>query len=199
MIIGYARVSTDLQKEDLQVDALQSAGAEKIFIDHSSGAARARPELEALLAHLRPGDVVVVWRLDRLGRSVQHLIEIMADLQERGVEFKSLHEQIDTTTPMGRFTFHLFAALAEFERDLIRSRTHAGLAAARSRGRVGGRKPVLSPQQAELVKSLYHQQGSTAVELAKLFNVSRATIYRTVNKKIKSSKGGSQRRVDRMS
>ena len=159
-----------------------TAGTEKIYVDHSSGASRARPELDALFTHLRAGDTVVVWRLDRLGRSVQHLIEVMSFLKDSGVEFRSLQEQIDTTTPMGRFTFHVFAALAEFERDLIRSRTHAGLAAARARGRVGGRRPALTDEQCQLVRSLY-AQGKTATELAALFKVSRSTIYRTVSSK----------------
>jgi DNA invertase Pin-like site-specific DNA recombinase len=139
MDIGYARVSTGEQTLALQLDALAQAGCGKVFTETASGATADRPALGQALAYLREGDTLVVWRLDRLGRSLPHLIETVAALRERGVGFRSLTEQVDTTTPGGKLVFHVFGALAEFERDLIRERTHAGLAAARARGRTGGR------------------------------------------------------------
>ena len=143
---GYARVSTLEQDEALQHDALSAAGCERIFADKANGKLEHRPALDALLDQLRPGDVVVVWRLDRLGRSLRHLLETIADLEQRGVGFASLTENIDTSTPGGKLVFHLFGALAEFEAALIRERTMAGLAAARARGRVGGRPTVGPPR-----------------------------------------------------
>src|SRR6187397_2709116 len=138
MFISYARVSTEDQTLALQQDALQQAGCERIFTDTASGSRVDRPGLEEAIEYVRPGDTLVVWKLDRLGRSLPHLIDTIRQLQERGVGFKSLTEQIDTTTSGGKLIFHVFAALAEFERDVIRERTHAGLAAARARGRRGG-------------------------------------------------------------
>jgi DNA invertase Pin-like site-specific DNA recombinase len=140
MDIGYARVSTGEQTLDLQLDALKAAGCGKVYQETASGARAERPVLDEVLSYLRKGNTLVVWRLDRLGRSLKHLIEVVAALAERGIGFKSLTEQIDTTTPGGKLIFHVFVfgALAEFERDLIRERTHAGLAAARARGRLGG-------------------------------------------------------------
>ncbi|WP_220725902.1 recombinase family protein [Arthrobacter cheniae] len=146
--MGYARVSTTDQDAALQVDALNTAGCYRVFVDTISGSLDQRPELTKLLDQLRPGDTLVVWRLDRLGRSIRHLIDQLAGLQDKGIGFKSLQETIDTTSPGGRLVFHVFAALAEFERDLVRERTNAGLAAARARGRTGGRPPRLSSQQA---------------------------------------------------
>src|ERR687894_1039466 len=145
MDIGYARVSTGEQTLDLQLDALQAAGCGKVYTETASGAKADRPVLDEVLSYLRGGDTLVVWRLDRLGRSLQHLIEVVAQLAVRGIGFKSLTEQIDTTTPGGKLVFHVFGALAEFERDLTRERTHAGLAAARARGRQGGRPSVMTP------------------------------------------------------
>ena len=139
MLIGYARVSTLEQNLDLQEDALKAAGCKKIYTDKTGGAKADRPGLERALADVRPGDSLVVWKLDRLGRSLKHLIETVTDLSERGVGFRSLQEAIDTTTSGGKLIFHVFGALAEFERDIIRERTLAGLAAARARGRKGGR------------------------------------------------------------
>lgn len=139
--LGYARVSTGDQDAQLQHDALTAAGCYRIFTDTASGALQLRPELGKLMDQLRPGDTLVVWRLDRLGRSIRHLIDQLSELQERGIEFRSLQENIDTSSPGGRLVFHIFASLAEFERDLIRERTNAGLAAARARGRTGGRPP----------------------------------------------------------
>ena len=146
MNIGYARVSTKDQSLDLQVDALRRAGCDKVYQEVVSGAKAERPVLDALLADLRPGDVLVIWKLDRLGRSLRHLVELASALLEKGVGLKSLNDPIDTTTSSGRLTFNLFASLAEFERDLIRERTQAGLTAARARGRLGGRPKGLAPQ-----------------------------------------------------
>jgi DNA invertase Pin-like site-specific DNA recombinase len=162
----------------LQKDALQAAGCDRVFTDTASGALAERPQLSAALDYLRGGDTLVVWRLDRLGRSLRHLIDTVLTLEERGVGFCSLQENIDTTTPSGRLISYVFCALAEFERDLIKERTHAGLAAARARGRVGGRKPVLSPQQVTVARQMYDAKDSTVSEIAKVLGVSRATIYR---------------------
>lgn len=179
-LIGYARVSTKDQNEDLQSDALHQHGCEKVFVDKSSGATVDRPELTAALAYLREGDVLVTWRLDRLGRSLPHLLRVVADLEERKVGFQSLTESIDTTTPAGRLIFHVFASLAQFERDLIRERTMAGLAAARARGRLGGRKPSLSPKKVALAQRMYDEGDTHVTEIAHVLGVSRATIYRHV-------------------
>jgi DNA invertase Pin-like site-specific DNA recombinase len=176
--VGYARVSTTDQKADLQDDALLQAGCDRIFVDQASGASTERPQLAAALDYVRDGDVLVVWRLDRLGRSLRHLVQVVADLEERGVGFKSLNESIDTTTPTGRLIFHVFAALAEFERDLIRERTVAGLTAARARGRMGGRKPSLTPKKVQVAQQMYDAGDSTVADIAKVLGVSRATIYR---------------------
>ena len=143
MLVGYARVSTEDQKLDLQLDALKSAGCEKLFSDHVSGASNLKPGLEEALAYLRPGDTLVVWKLDRLGRAVKGLIELVDELHGRNVQFRSLTDSIDTSTSAGKFFFHVMAAMAEMERDLIRERTNAGLTAARARGRMGGRKPKM--------------------------------------------------------
>ena len=177
-LIGYARVSTADQSLDLQVDALDRLGCVRVFADLASGSRDERPQLAAALDYLRPGDTLVVWRLDRLGRSLPHLVETVKALQEREVGLRSVQEAIDTTTPGGRLVFHVFCALAEFERDLIRERTHAGLAAARARGRVGGRKPGLSPQKAAVARSLHDGKEHTVAEIAAVLGVSRATIYR---------------------
>lgn len=177
-LVGYARVSTQDQNADLQEDALSKAGCEKVFTDKASGAQADRPQLEAALSYLREGDVLVVWRLDRLGRSLKHLITVVSDLEDRGVGFRSLSESIDTTTSAGKLIFHVFAALAEFERDLIRERTKSGLEAARARGRKGGRKPSLSPKKIEVARRMYKDGDSTVAEIAKVLGVSRATIYR---------------------
>ncbi len=179
-LVGYARVSTQDQNADLQEDALSEAGCEKTFTDKASGAQADRPQLEAALSYLREGDVLVVWRLDRLGRSLKHLITVVSDLEDRGVGFRSLTESIDTTTSAGKLIFHVFAALAEFERDLIRERTKSGLEAARARGRKGGRKPSLSPKKIQVAQKMYKDGDSTVAEIAKVLGVSRATIYRNL-------------------
>lgn len=177
-LVGYCRVSTTDQSTALQIDALEGAGCSRIFQDAASGALVARPQLDAALDFLREGDTLVVWRLDRLARSLKHLMDLVALLDEKGVGFKSLQENIDTTTPSGMLFFHLFGAFAQFERDLIRERTAAGLAAARARGRVGGRKPALSPKQVEVARNLYAGGEHTVSEIAKIVGVSRATVYR---------------------
>src|SRR3712207_2483733 len=156
MLIGYARVSTGEQTLDLQLDALQKAGCQKTYTETASGAKAERPVLAEVLGYLRAGDTLVVWRLDRLGRSLRHLIETISALAERGIGFKSLTEQIDTTTSGGKLVFHVFGALAEFERELIRERTQAGLRAARARGRTGGRPKILADaKKAALAQALY--------------------------------------------
>lgn len=176
-LLGYARVSTAEQDPALQHDALRAAGCARIFTDTASGAADDRPELARLLERLLPGDTVVVWRLDRLGRSLRHLIDVVTDLDARRVGFRSLTESIDTTTPGGRLVFHLFGALAEFERQLIRDRTLAGLAAARSRGRSGGRPPKMTPAKLRQAQAMA-SAGSTVTEIADVLGVARATVYR---------------------
>ncbi len=181
MLIGYARVSTGEQTLDLQLDALQKAGCEKTSTETASGAKPERPVLQEVLGYLRPGDTLVVWRLDRLGRSLRHLIETVAALAERGIGFKSLTEQIDTTTSNGKLVFHVFGALAEFERDLIRERTQAGLRAARERGRVGGRRKALpDPRTVAMAHSLYADKSLSVREICRTLKISKATLYRYV-------------------
>ena len=179
MIFGYARVSTADQQLHLQTDALTQYGCTTILQEKASSA-KERPGLQQLLSQVRPGDTVVVWKLDRLGRSLKDLVTLVTGFQEQGIHFVSLQDHLDTTTAQGRLMFNLFASLAEFERDLIRERTQAGLTAARARGRQGGRPAGLSPAalaKAEAAKTLY-LQGHTGGEIAKLLGVGRATIYR---------------------
>ncbi len=181
MDIGYARVSTGEQTLDLQLDALTKAGCGKVFTETASGAKADRVVLADVLAYARASDTVVVWRLDRLGRSLKHLIETVTDLREQGIGFRSLTEQIDTTTSGGKLIFHVFGALAEFERDLIRERTHAGLAAARARGRTGGRpKALLDPKKIALAQALYDDGRHDVATICKTLGISRATLYRYV-------------------
>ena len=168
MTFGYARVSTTQQDEALQHDALEKAGVDRIFIDKASGATESRPALDELLGQLRPGDTVVVWRLDRLGRSLRHLIDVVGDLEQRGVGLRSLTESIDTSTPGGKLIFHVFGALAEFERDLIRERTQAGLAAARARGRVGGRPTVWTPEKLEAARAMHADREHDVATIARV-------------------------------
>jgi DNA invertase Pin-like site-specific DNA recombinase len=177
-LIGYARVSTDDQSAALQQDELKKAGCVKVFTDHASGSKANRPELDRMLDQLRPGDVIVVWRLDRLGRSLKNLIALVEDLAGLGVGFRSLSESIDTTTANGRLFFSIMGALAEFERDLIRERTQAGLASARARGRVGGRPSVMNAKKSEKARTLYDSRQHTVAEIAEMLNVSVATVYR---------------------
>ena len=177
-LLGYARVFTTEQDASLQLDALQAAGCLKVFTDKASGSLDRRPQLDRLLDQLRPGDTIVVWRLDRLGRSLKHLIQLIEDLAEKEVGFRSLTEGMDTTTSGGKLIFSIFGALAEFERSLIRERTMAGLAAARSRGRVGGRPPVMTPEKIKVARDLYQARDLTVEEIAKTIGVSRKTVYR---------------------
>src|SRR4051812_45161622 len=178
MLIGYARVSTLDQTLDLQQNALTAAGCEQLYTDTVSGSVTDCPGLTEALSHLRPGDTLVAWRLDRLGRSLAHLIDTIRDLQERGVGFRSLQEQVDTTTSGGKLIFHVFGALAEFERDLIRERTHAGLAAARARGRLFGRPKALSPRKVEQLRTLAKDDRTTVGEICQTLRISQATYYR---------------------
>jgi len=189
MLIGYARVSTQDQNLNLQKDALKKAGCEKIFVDKVSGTASDRPGLERALEMLRKGDTLVVWRLDRLGRSLKHLIEFMGELEERKIGFRSLQESINTTTPGGKLIFHMFGALAEFERNLIRERTQAGLAAARARGRKGGRPKSLSTKQQEVAIGLYTERNHSVQEICRIMGISKPTLYEYIRRgKVQASK-----------
>jgi len=181
MLVGYCRVSTKDQNVDLQKDALKAAGCEVIFDDVGiSGVKATRPGLDKALACVRSGDVLVIWKLDRLGRSLRNLIELVSDLKEREVQFRSLTEGFDTTTPAGRVLFHIIGALAEMERDLIRERTSAGLTAARARGRHGGRKKNLTNGALRAAKAMMADRDTSPAEIAKTLNVSRATLYRSL-------------------
>ena len=179
MIIGYARVSTEDQNLDGQLDALKAAGADRIFADKITGTARSRPELDRLLDQLRQGDVITVTKYDRLARSLRDLLDIVDTIQARGAGFRSLAEDIDTTTPAGRLVFHVFASIAQFERERISERTKEGLAAARKRGRVGGRPPALSSAQKEEVRRMRDIDGRNLSDIAQLFKVSTKTVRRT--------------------
>lgn len=178
MRIGYVRVSTDDQNLDLQKDALLQARVEKTYEDKASGKNLDRPQLAECLRSLRQGDTLIVWHLDRLGRSVKDLIALINELRERGIQFVSLTEAIDTTTPMGEFIFHITAALAELERSIIRERTRAGLASARARGRKGGRPRKLNDREWRAVRTLVDARELTIAEIAAQYGVSPATIYR---------------------
>ena len=180
MLVGYARVSTQDQKPELQLDALRKAGCERIFSDTASGAQRDRPELSAALSYMRDGagDVLIVWKLDRLARSLKQLIETVEDLGTRGIGFRSLTEAIDTTSAGGRLTFHIFGAMAEFERSIIRERTRAGLDAARARGRKGGRPPALSRKDVAVARAMLSDPDITMEDVAARMKVAPSTLYR---------------------
>jgi DNA invertase Pin-like site-specific DNA recombinase len=178
MLVGYARVSTQDQELALQLDALTAAGCERVFTEKASGAQRERPQLQAALDYMRPGDTLVVWKLDRLARSLQQLIATVEALGGRGVGRRSLTEAIDTTTSGGRLVFHIFASLAEFERGIIRERTMAGLQAARARGRKGGRPPALSDKDLAAAKALLRDPDITVAEVARRLGVVPSTLYR---------------------
>ena len=180
MLIGYVRVSTPDQNLALQTDALEKAGCERIFSETASGVRSGRAALAEALSHARADDVFVVWKLDRLGRTVGQLVEFVAGLRARGVAFRSLTDGIDTTTPAGRFFFHMMAALAEMERDLIRERTMAGLTAARARGRQGGRKRTLTGRQIAQARLLLKHPDQTMAGIASSLGVSRSTLYRAL-------------------
>lgn len=177
MNIGYARVSTKDQHLHMQEDALKSAGCEEIYVDIASGAKSQRPGLDKALAYVREGDTLVVWKLDRLGRSVQHLIETVAKLSKKKIGFKSLQENIDTHTTNGKLIFHIFGALAEFERDLIRERTEAGLKSARARGHMGGRPHLLNSKQIKRMIEMYKAEKNTVAEICKIYEISRPSFY----------------------
>ena len=178
MLIGYMRVSTADQNLDLQRDVLSSAGCEKIFEDVGSGALDSRKGLAECSEYARSGDTLVVWKLDRLGRSLKHLVEVVGSLEKRKVGFKSLSESIDTTSDAGKLVFHIFASLAEFERGLIRERTNAGLKAARARGRKGGRPKTMDEKKRAMAKTLMADSSNSIEEICKNLKVSRSTLYR---------------------
>jgi DNA invertase Pin-like site-specific DNA recombinase len=178
MLVGYARVSTGDQNLDLQKDALKKAGCARLFTDVASGAKDERAGLAEAIAYLRPGDTLAVWKLDRLGRSLKHLIETVTSLQARKIGFRSLQESIDTTTSGGKLIFHVFGALAEFERDLVRERTQAGLRAARARGRKGGRPRSLDATKLAQARSLHQDPANTIADICATLGISRATFYR---------------------
>lgn len=180
MLVGYARVSTEDQNLDMQVDALRAHGCQKIFTEKKSGAKEDREELRKALEYMREGDTLVVWKLDRLGRSLKHLIEVVNHLNERGIGFKSLQEGMDTTSAGGKLIFHIFAALAEFEREIIRERTRAGLEAARARGRKGGRKRIMTDAKIKMAKAMMQDKSLSINQICEELNISRATLYRYV-------------------
>ena len=180
MKVGYARVSTQDQNPNLQIDALEEAGCERIYIDKVSGVAKQRPELFAAIEYMRTGDTLVVWRMDRLARSLNQLITTVESLESQGKGFCSLNESIDTTTAGGKLIFHIFGSLSEFERSIIKERTKAGLEAARKQGRVGGRKPKLKPTDVESMKTLLANPTFSVKEIAKRHNISVATLYRYI-------------------
>ena len=177
MLIGYARISTTEQNLDLQRDALKQAGCVKIIEDTASGSKAQRSGLDRALELLRSGDTLVVWRLDRLGRTLRHLIELITELEGQGIGFRSLQESIDTTSPGGTLVFHIFGALAEFERNLIRERTRAGLEAARARGRRGGRRHKLDARKRALAVELYRGKKHTVDEICGMVGISKPTLY----------------------
>jgi DNA invertase Pin-like site-specific DNA recombinase len=189
MLIGYARVSTDDQNISLQLDAIKAAGCEQIFTDKVSGAAKIRPGLEQTLSHLRPGDTLIVWKLDRLGRTVKGLVELVADLEQRGVQFRSVTDGIDTSTPAGLFFFHVMSALAQMERELIVERTKAGLTAAKARGKLGGRKRKMTDGKVKAAKKLL-AAGTLPRDVAANLGVSVPTLYRWIPASNNSSGDG---------
>ena len=180
MVIGYARVSTEDQNTEAQLPELRKAGCKRIYQEKVSGASPDRPELVKCLERLDRGDTLVVWRLDRLGRSIRDLLRIVDQLNKSGVHFVCLKEKFDTSTAAGRLVFHFFAALAQFEKELVRERTMAGLSAARARGRMGGRSRLLTPQQAKVVKTMWDSHDHTRQEIATQFKVSVSTIVRVL-------------------
>lgn len=185
MKIGYARVSTADQHLRMQEDALKSAGCEEIYTDVISGVKSQRPGLDKALSFAREGDTIVVWKLDRLGRSIQHLIQTITSLMDKKIGFKSLQENIDTSTSGGKLIFHIFSALAEFERDLIQERTQAGLKAARARGKMGGRPPLLDTRQINRMIEMYDEHRNTVAEICKIYNISRPSFYNYLNNRKK--------------
>lgn len=183
MNIGYARISTPEQSLLLQEDALKNAGCAEIYSDVASGVKSQRPGLDKALNYIREGDTLVVWKLDRLGRSIKNLIQLVESLNNRKIAFKSLQEAIDTSTSGGKLIFHIFGALAEFERDLIIDRTNAALKAARARGRKGGRNFLLDTKQINRMLEIYHEQKNTVNEICKIYNISRPSFYNYLNRR----------------
>lgn len=191
MDVGYVRVSRNEQNPEMQRNELEASGCERIFEERISSRKESRPQLEAALDYCREGDRLVVWKLDRLGRSIKELIELVNSLEERGVEFKSLRESLDTSTPGGKLVFHVFASMAEFERDVIRERTMAGLEAARARGRKGGRKPAMDEKKIALARRMMSDRENNATEVAETLGISKATLYRYVGPNGQSRRGSS--------
>src|SRR3954447_12867465 len=183
MLVGYARVSTSDQTLDLQQDALTKAGCTRIFTDTASGAQTERKGLQEAISYVRVGDTLVVWKLNRLGRSLKDLITRITELNDRKIGFRSLTENIDTTTSGGKLIFHIFGAFAEFERDIIKERTNAGLEAARTRGKLEGRPKALSPEKIKLARRLYADTGTSVAEICKMLGISRHTLQRYVKRK----------------
>ena len=183
MLIGYSRVSTDDQNLHLQHDELKKAGCEKFFDDKITGSKIERPGLDAAIDYAREGDVIVVWRLDRLSRSLKDLIQVVSDLESQGIGLKSINESIDTTSSSGKLIFHRFGALAEFERNLIRERTQAGLKAARSRGKMGGRPKKLNAEKTKLAQDLYNEKTRTIKQICELVGISKPTLYQYLSRK----------------
>ena len=183
MKIGYARVSTDDQSLDSQIDDLKKEGCEDIYFEKVSGAKSDRPELTKALSYLRPGDTLVVWKLDRLGRTLKQLIELVSDFKEKGIHFKSIKDAIDTSSATGTFFFHVMGAFAELERAMIIERTRAGLSAARSRGRFGGRPEIHKESKKEIAYKMYMENEKTVAEIADDLEMSRMTVYRYIEKK----------------
>jgi DNA invertase Pin-like site-specific DNA recombinase len=191
MKIGYARVSTQEQDLSLQLDALKREGCERVYQEKASGGQRERPELQAALSFMRAGDTLVIWKLDRLARSLKQLIETVEDFESRGIGLKSLQDPIDTSSPSGKLIFHIFAALAEFERGVIRDRTNAGLKSARERGRLGGRPPALSPEDLQAARAMLKDSAIPVSTVAKRMGVAASTLYRHIPKaRSESLEGG---------
>lgn len=191
-LIGYARVSTEDQEASLQIDALRAAGCERVFVDKASGARSSRPALDDALRFLRPGDILVVWKLDRLGRTMRHLVELINGLSNGDVGFKSLTEAMDTSTPAGQLLFHVMAALAQFELDLIRERTRAGLRAARARGKITGRPRVTTDDHVLRAQRMI-AQGLSVQEVARIFRIGKSTLYAALaEQRHREGEGGSK-------
>lgn len=180
MKIGYARVSTDDQNLDLQIDALKAAGCERIYSDTMSGGTTTRPEFDKMMDALRPGDVLAVWKLDRIGRSLKHLLEVVEGLHEQSIDLHLITEGIDTSTSAGKLMFSLMGSFAEYERNIIKERVNAGLKAAKARGRVGGRKPALSAEKRKQAVDLFNSKAMSVSAIAKMFGITRPTLYKYV-------------------
>ena len=181
MLVGYARVSTTEQTLDSQIDSLKKAGCTKIFAEKVTGTTAERPQYLAMIDYIRDGkDTVVVYKLDRLGRSMKHLITEVEKFKERNIEFKSLQENIDSSTPTGKLFFHIFSSIAEFERDIIVQRTKAGLEAARARGRMGGKKPKLNPEQIKRLKRMYADKSNSVKDICETFNIGKTTLFKWI-------------------